>query len=283
MASLRADLRRLRERRGSRRREIPSDRLEFAAAVGLSEVDPWQERLLRSDAPRVLMNCARQTGKSTTAGVLALHQALAVPGSLILILAPAERQAKELFSKVAEAYRALGHPVPADSYRKLGAELANGSRIEALPGTEKTIRGFSGASLLIVDEASRVADELYYAVRPMLAVSGGRLMMLSTPFGKRGVFHHEWTEGEGWERYEVPASECPRIPEVFLEEERRALPAWIYRQEYECSFEDTEDQLFGFDLVQSSITDEVTPLFPMEASQHVRRLAHRRRGLGPAT
>jgi len=229
------------------------------------------------------MNCARQTGKSTTAGVLALHQALAVPGSLILILAPAERQAKELFSKVAEAYRALGHPVPADSYRKLGAELANGSRIEALPGTEKTIRGFSGASLLIVDEASRVADELYYAVRPMLAVSGGRLMMLSTPFGKRGVFHHEWTEGEGWERYEVPASECPRIPEVFLEEERRALPAWIYRQEYECSFEDTEDQLFGFDLVQSSITDEVTPLFPMEASQHVRRLAHRRRGLGPAT
>jgi len=282
-ASLRADLRRLRERRGSRRREIPSDRLEFAAAVGLSEVDPWQERLLRSDAPRVLMNCARQTGKSTTAGVLALHQALAVPGSLILILAPAERQAKELFSKVAEGYRALGHPVPADSYRKLGAELANGSPIEALPGTEKTIRGFSGASLLIVDEASRVADELYYAVRPMLAVSGGRLMMLSTPFGKRGVFHHEWTEGEGWERYEVPASECPRIPEVFLEEERRALPAWIYRQEYECSFEDTEDQLFGFDLVQSSITDEVTPLFPMEASQHVRRLAHRRRGLGPAT
>jgi hypothetical protein len=262
-ASLRADLRRLRERRVFRRREIPSDRLEFAAAVGLSELDPWQERLLRSEAPRVLMNCARQTGKSTTAGVLALHRALYVPGSLVLILAPAERQAKELFSKVAEAYRAIGRPVPADSYRKLGASLANGSRIEALPGTEKTIRGFSGTDFLIVDEASRVADELYYAVRPMLAVSGGRLMMLSTPFGKRGVFFEEWTRepGEGWERYEVPASQCPRIRPEFLEEERRSLPAWVYRQEYECSFEETDDQVFSYELVSAAVTGEVTPLF----------------------
>jgi Terminase large subunit, T4likevirus-type, N-terminal len=234
--------------------------VEFARLVGL-EADSWQERLLRSAAPRVLMNCARQTGKSTTAGVLALHEALIAPGALVLILAPAERQAKELFSKVAHFYHALGHPVPADSYRKLGMALTNGSRIEALPGTEKTIRGFSGAALLIVDEAARVDDGLYYAIRPMLAVSGGRLMMLTTPHGKRGVFFEEWTDGEGWERYEVRAEECERIPASFLEEERRALPAFIYRQEYECSFEDTEDQLFGYDLVTSSITDEVTPLF----------------------
>jgi hypothetical protein len=139
--------------------------------------------------------------------------------------------------------------------------LANGSRIEALPGTEKTIRGFSGAALLIVDEAARVDNGLYYAIRPMLAVSCGRLMMLSTPFGKRGVFFEEWAEGAGWERYEVRAEECERIPTGFLEQERQALPAWIYRQEYECSFEDTEDQLFGYELVQSSITDEITPLF----------------------
>jgi hypothetical protein len=266
-ASLAKEVRRLRERRPSRRLTIPDDRVEFARLVGL-EPDRWQERLLRSDAPRVLLNCARQTGKSTAAGILALHKALIAPGALVLILAPAERQAKELFSKVAGFYHRLGHPIPADSYRKLGVELTNGSRIEALPGTEKTIRGFSGAALLIVDEASRVEDGLYYAIRPMLAVSGGRLMMLTTPYGKRGVFFEEWTRepGEGWERYEVRAEECERILPSFLEEERRALPAWIFRQEYECSFEDTEDQLFGYELVQSSITDEVTPLFEEAAS-----------------
>jgi hypothetical protein len=239
---------------------VPADRLEFAHSLGIVP-DLWQERLLSSDSPRILMNCARQTGKSTAAGVLALHEALVSPGALVLILAPAERQAKELFSKVAASYRLLGHPLPADSYRKLGMELANGSRIEALPGTEKTIRGFSGVDLLLVDEASRVADELYYAVRPMLAVSGGCLMMLTTPYGRRGVFFEEWTEGGAWERYETPASQCPRISEEFLEEERRALPRRVFRQEYECSFEETEDQVFSYEDVAGALTHEVTPLF----------------------
>jgi hypothetical protein len=209
----------------------------------------------------VLLNCARQSGKSTMAAILALHRVSWCPSSLVLILAPAERQAKELFTKVAEAYRTLGHAIPAESYRKLGMQLANGSRIEALPGTEKTIRGFSGVDLLIVDEAGRVDDGLYYAVRPMLAVSAGRLMLLSTPAGRRGVFHEEWTNGEGWERYEIPASEVPRIPASFLDEERASLPAFIYEQEYCCRFIDNEDQLFGYELVSSSITDEVAPLF----------------------
>jgi hypothetical protein len=49
--------------------------------------------------------------------------------------------------------------------------------------------GFSGVDLLLVDEASRADDHLYFAARSMLAVSGGALMMLSTPAGRRGVFH----------------------------------------------------------------------------------------------
>jgi hypothetical protein len=258
---LRADIERLKALRGVGSVTVPADRVEFAEAAGLPDLDPWQERLLRSDAPRVLLNCSRQSGKSTMAGVVALHKALTAPGSLVLILAPAERQAKELFTKVAQAYRVLGHVVPAESYRKMGAELANGSRIEALPGTEKTIRGFSGVDLLLVDEASRVADELYYAVRPMLAVSGGRLMMLTTPYGRRGVFFEEWTEAGTWERYEVPASQCPRISKEFFEEERKSLPRRVFRQEYECSFEETDDQVFSHADVEAAISEEVTPLF----------------------
>jgi Terminase large subunit, T4likevirus-type, N-terminal len=195
------------------------------------------------------------------AGIVALHRALTVPGSLVLILAPAERQAKELFSKVVLSYRTLGHVIPTASYTKLGMEVSNGSRIEALPGTEKTVRGFSGVDLLIVDEAARVADELYYAVRPMLAVSGGRLLMLSTPFGKRGVFYQEWSGGSAWERYTVTAEECPRIPPEFLEEERRTLGPWWFAQEYECKFLDTLDQVFATEVIAKAITDEVAPLF----------------------
>ena len=195
--------------------------------------------------------------------MLALHRALYSPGSLVLCLVPSERQSKELFSKIAGFYGALGRAVPSDSHRKLGMGLDNGSGIEALPGTEKTIRGFSGAALLLVDEASRVDDALYYAVRPMLAVSGGALVLLSSPHGKRGIFHEVWTgeAGEGWERYEVPAGACPRIPPGFLAEERRVLPARVYRQEYECSFEETEDQVFGYEEVEAAMSDDVAPMF----------------------
>lgn len=130
-----------------------------------------------------------------------------------------------------------------------------------MPGTERTIRGYSGAALLILDEASRVEDELYHAVRPMLAVSSGDLVMASTPWGKRGVFHHEWTEGEGWQRFEIPATSVPRITPEFLEEEHRALPPRMFEQEYLCKFVDTEDQVFSYEVVQAAITPEVTPLF----------------------
>lgn len=236
------------------------DRVAFAEELGIIP-DGWQEDFLRSSADRVLLNCSRQSGKSTMSAMIALHRALYHAGSLVLCLAPALRQSQELFGKVAGFYRDLGRPVAPQGERKLSLELENGSRIITLPGSEKTIRGFSGATLLLVDEASRVDDGLYYAIRPMLAVSGGRLMMLSTPAGRRGVFYEEWTNGEGWERYEIPAEEVPRIPPGFLAEERAALPAFIYEQEYCCRFIETEDQLFGYDLVASSITDEVAPLF----------------------
>jgi hypothetical protein len=240
--------------------KLALDRYAFAAALGI-EPDPWQHDLLRSTSDRVLLNCSRQSGKSTMSAVIALHRALYHPGSLILCLALALRQSQELFGKVLGFYRDLGRPVTSAAERKLSLELENGSRIVTLPGTEKTIRGFSGTSLLVLDEAARIEDELYFAVRPMLAVSGGALMMLTTPYGKRGIFYEEWTGGAGWERYEVPASQCPRISEEFLEKERASVPPFILRQEYECSFEETEDQVFTTDLIDRAVTDEVQPLF----------------------
>jgi hypothetical protein len=238
------------------------DRCAFARTLDI-EPDQWQEDLLGSSSDRVLLNCSRQSGKSTMSAVIALHRALYYPGSLILCLAPALRQSQELFGKIAGFYRDLGRPVAPQGERKLSLELENGSRIITLPGSEKTIRGFSGVALLVVDEAARVDDALYFAVRPMLAVSGGSLMMLTTPYGKRGVFYEEWTSGSsaGGERYEVLASECPRISEEFLEEERAALPSYVFRQEYECSFEETEDQVFTTDVIERAVTSEVTPLF----------------------
>ena len=151
--------------------------------------------------------------------------------------------------------------MPATVENVFSLELANGSAAYALPGSEETVRGFASVNLLLVDEASRVPDEMMAAVRPMLAVSGGRLVTMSTPWGKRGWWYEAWANGgPSWARWEMPASACPRISPAFLEEERRALgPLW-FASEFACQFVDTADQLYPSELVMAALSADVAPL-----------------------
>jgi hypothetical protein len=233
------------------------DRVAFARAVGI-EPDRWQEDLLRSTATRVLLNCARQSGKSTVAGVLAVHAALYEPGSLVLLLSPTLRQSQELFKKCLSLYRIADKPILPESETALTLTLENGSRIVSLPGKEATIRGYSGVRLLAIDEAARVPDGLYASVRPMLAVSGGRLVALSTPFGTRGWWYEAWiNQEERWERYRITAEECPRISPEFLAEEQRNVGEWWFKQEYFCEFLDSQSQAFRREDIDAMFSEEV--------------------------
>lgn len=227
---------------------------------GGMDPDSWQENVLQSEARRMLLLCSRQSGKSTTCAALAVNQAIYDPG-LVLMIAPAQRQSSELFRKAAGLLRSL-EDVPAivqESAMRL--QLANGSRIIALPGTEGTIRGYSGAKTIIIDEASRVEDALFAAVRPMLATTQGRFVALTTPYGKRGWFYEAWEHGEGWAKTMVTADQCPRIDPVWLKEERVLVGDWMFRQEYGCEFVDTDEQFFSSDLIEAALTTEVRPLW----------------------
>jgi hypothetical protein len=225
--------------------QLRADPARLLAWAGLLP-DPWQADLLRSEARRVLMLCGRQMGKSTVAAALALKAALLQPRSLVLLLSPTLRQSGELFrQKVLTLYRGLGCPVPpAKKPTQLELELSNGSRIVSLPESEEGVRGFSSVRLLIVDEASRVSDQLYLAIRPMLAISRGGLVLLSTPFGRSGFFHEEFTGRKTWHRVKATAVQCGRISPEFLAEERQTLGEFWYGQEYLCEFRDTIDSFF---------------------------------------
>jgi hypothetical protein len=237
------------------------DAVTFAQALGLSP-DPWQDRVLRWGGKRLLLNCSRQAGKSTTTAFKALHHAIYEPNAMVLLVSPSLRQSSELFRKVTSALEKVpGAPRRLEDNR-LSLEFENGSRIVALPSSEATIRGFSGVTLIIEDEAAFVTDDLYTALRPMLATSGGRLVLMSTPFGRRGHFYDAWSSDDtSWERVEVRASDVPRISTAFLEEERNAIGSWRFRQEYECEFVDTVDSLFTHQQVSAAVTNSVKPLF----------------------
>ena len=237
------------------------DPIVWAADCFGFKPDPSQAPFLASRHPRIVVNCSRQWGKSTTASLKLMHRAEFRPGSLSIVLSPSGRQSAELLRRVTSLARRLGYDAKGDGENEHSLILPSGSRIIALPGSEKTTRGFSAVSLLVLDEASRIEDTLYRAARPFLAVGGGSLVMMSTPFGKKGFFWDTWESKEDWQRFRVPATECPRIAKSFLNEEREALGDLWFRQEYMCEFLDIEGPLFRREWIDNAITENLKPLF----------------------
>jgi hypothetical protein len=225
------------------------------------DLDEQQMRILGSAAKRGILNCSRQWGKSTVAAAKAVHRAYTEKDKTVLVASPTKRQSAEFLRKAEEMVRNLGVRPRGDGDNECSLVFPNGSRIVGLPGTEGTVRGFSAVSLLLIDEAARVDDAMYKALRPMLAVGDGDLWLMSTPRGKQGFFYETWAYGgEKWERVSVPATECGRIRAEFLEEELAELGELWFRQEYLCEFVDGGSGVFERDLVEKALDEQLEPL-----------------------
>lgn len=222
------------------------------------EADPWQTELLRKRPQQSLLLCSRQSGKSTTSAALVLYQAIFCPGSLILIISKAFRQAEELFRIVKFGSTNILNKDDILRENQTTLELTNGSRIISLPGKEDSIRSFSSVALLVIDEAAQVSDDLYATIRPMIAVSKGKIIALTTPFGKRGWFFHAWIGDTDWYKVQVTANDCPRISKEFLDNEMQEVGIWWVKQEYFCEFVETEDQLFSYEMIDRAVTHRNT-------------------------
>src|SRR5262249_28299588 len=114
------------------------------------EPDPWQVEVLEGRHARLLLNCCRQAGKSTTVAVIALTEAVFIPGTQVLLLSRSLRQSTELFRIVTNFFGRLKKPL-LERQTRGELELTNFSRIVCLPCEEETIRGFSHITLLIID------------------------------------------------------------------------------------------------------------------------------------
>jgi hypothetical protein len=227
------------------------------------EPDERQREILTAQHKRIIICASRQWGKSTVTAAKAVHHAWFHPNSLVLVLSPSERQSAEFIRKVESFVRHLGVKLKGDGDNACSLILPNGTRIVGLPGSEATNRGFSAPSLVLIDEASRVDDGLYFAIRPMLATSNGQLIIMSTPLGRRGFFWEEWSSkgNPDWLKISVKATDCPRIGKQFLSEEIMRLSSDFYQQEYLCEFKADAQGLFKESDLERCWSDDVQPLF----------------------
>lgn len=236
------------------------DPVVYARRVGI-DPDPWQASVLRSRARRIAMCCARQVGKSTITGILLGHTAEMYPGSLSVLVSPSLDQSLRLFKKVHGPINASGAEQEKDVAREV--RLKNGSEVVALSGNPKTNRGFDGVDLLVIDEAAYAPRALFDAVMPFILVSKGRVIVLSTPAGKDGVFWESWNN-PNFEKYKITAYDCPRISAEDIDDARgqhddENAPV-TFKRDFLAEFTDPEDAVVGEDDIEAMWTRMVEPL-----------------------
>lgn len=247
----------------------------------------WQKTVLKPGTPRLILNCARQSGKSTVIAAKVVHRAKHFPGSLIMLFAPTENQAVELMEKIS-IFLALDPDIILVRDSSVTKKFLNSSRIKAFTASPKSARGYSDPDIIVFDEAAQVDRELYLTVRPMMTGEKTDLILLSTPFGEDGFFYDIWVrDTDIWVKVEVQpiwimdkvmpekfgprddtlwiesrkaeginAYISPRHTEKHLLEEFEEMGEHWYLQEYGCEFRAPVDTVFDKSLFMQAFTPD---------------------------
>ena len=177
----------------------------------------------------VTVLASRQTGKSTTIGALAYDDV--TRGKTCLLAAPSQRQSQELLRRIVVFLQA--DPVPPKLIRSSLSEIetAHGGRVVSIPATDQA-RGFT-ADTIVLDEAAWLDDTAISALLPMRKTDG-RVLMLSTPYGREGFFHDTWAAAKT-RRIFARSVDIPRLKEK-VAYDQRFMSEIRFRAEHLCEF-----------------------------------------------
>jgi len=215
------------------------------------KLDDWQKEVLACEG-NVCLRSGRQVGKSTVISIKAAEFAVKNPNKTVVIIASVERQAIHLFLKIQNYLHDHYKSKIAKRMTLSYAKLKNGSQIHCLPAgdTGEGIRGFT-VDLLIADEAAFIKQTVWQAVTPMLAITRGKKILLSTPHGKAGYFYDCFND-DTYTNFHISAEDCPRKDENFLANERKRMTKAQYAQEYLGEFIDDLRRMFSDELIKKT-------------------------------
>ena len=226
------------------------------------KLDPWQRDYINTKG-NVAVRAGRQSGKSFAQSLRVALFALLNEKTQTLIIGAVDRQSVELFEKVKSHIFVLAKHMIKKKPTLHKVELRNGSKIIALPAgrTGYGLRNYT-IHKLVADEAHYIPEEVWTAVRPMLATTGGTMDILSTPRGNVGFFYEAFQKGSDFTTFHTTTAKCPRIDEDFLKLEKKRMTNLQFMQEYEAEFLDSLQQFFTKELIDSCILPPKTSLSP---------------------
>ncbi|MFN0105509.1 MAG: terminase large subunit domain-containing protein [Bryobacteraceae bacterium] len=243
--------------------EVPPNIVDWAGAALDLQPDSVQTQILTETNSHIMVLGPRQTGKSTAAAVRVLYEAMNHDDAVILLASASGRQSGQIMEKALKMARQIDLYILPPPPKCNGFSVANGARIVALPDNEETVRGFSAPRLIVVDEAAYASPDVFKALDPMLAVSAGTIMLLSTPNGRGGYFYERWhAENSPWTRILGTLADCPRIDADVIRTLRQTMSQRDFEQEFECKFVDDAGQFIGGEIFDRCLTDDFPLFFP---------------------
>jgi len=245
-------------------KRFAGDPVFFSALILGIRHTPYQTKFLTSSSKRIVLRWPRQSGKTHSLAAYAIWYATTHPKTTTLIVAPSQRQSMMVNEDVQNLIDGAPRRIRSALLRlrtRTTNHFRNGSKIVALPNSENLLRGYT-AHLIILDEAAffRNDEEIFqYILTPMLATTGGKMIVSSTPWGKNTQFYRINLD-PGWEVHHVTWRDARDAgiykPEGLSEVERvrTSLPL-TYLTEYEAEFAEEVDTWLNQDLLAASCGD----------------------------
>ena len=206
-------------------------------------LDDWQKEVLKTEG-NIVLRSGRQCGKSTIISIKAAEEALNKPNQLILIAACVLDQAELIFRKAREYIEARYKNQIVGRVTLHFLELKNGSKIlcRAIGDTGEGIRGYT-ANIIIIDEAAFVNERVWSAITPIISVSHGKMILLSTPHGRKGYYYNCFSDKD-YTSFHVSALDCPRHTKEFLDKAEARMTKVEFATEYLGEFIDELREYF---------------------------------------
>jgi len=228
-------------------------------------LDKWQKEYITTDGNKdCFLLCGRQVGKTTAMSIKAVKLCLKSfkRGEFVLICSITEKQAYHMLAK-ALSYAETNYPTRIITKGKEKATkhkimFKNGTGIlcHAAGETGEGLRGFTIKKLMI-DEGSRMSEEFFIAVQPMLSIVKGSMDIASTPFGKlhddgTEKFFYKCSKDPKYKQFYVSSEDCPRHTKEFLQTQKKRMTKLSYAQEYLAVFTDELKRLFTDELINQT-------------------------------
>ncbi|MCS7272659.1 MAG: terminase large subunit [Fimbriimonadales bacterium] len=218
---------------------------------------PGQQAFLNATAPVRVLACGRRWGKTEVIAAEVARTLLTAAERCVLLVAPSNEQALLGFERTVEFLRRAGaRPI----VRRTPAPvlIVGNSRLWARSAIRGGVylRGRK-AHLIVVDEAAYVPEAVVNEVlMPMLADTGGKIALVSTPRGKN-YFYRLYQQGQEdgvriWSM-RSPSWHNPLLSPTMLLMQSSLMSARQFQVEYGAMFLDAAEQVFRTEWVDRAL------------------------------